>query len=113
VTTAHLPPSTDDTESSAALPCSGGAAPARDALAVAVREAVARIRGLRPEEIAVRDRFGDDLGFDSVMLMELKYRLSSRFPDLEEVALPDLVPGLVDVGTLTDHLKLMLDPLAA
>ncbi|WP_035793665.1 acyl carrier protein [Kitasatospora mediocidica] len=49
-------------------------------------------------------RFYDDLGFDSVMLMQLKYRLETRFPELGELSLADMVGSLLSVGTLVEYL---------
>lgn len=54
---------------------------------------------------AVDARFYDDLGFDSVMLMQLKYRLETRFPELGMLSLSDMVGSLLSVGTLVEYLS--------
>ncbi|MDH6579756.1 hypothetical protein [Kitasatospora sp. MAP5-34] len=55
-------------------------------------------------------QFGDDLGFDSVMLMQLKYGLEKGFPELGALCLPELLPSLATVGTLIDYLSRRLAP---
>ncbi|BAJ28568.1 MULTISPECIES: phosphopantetheine-binding protein [Kitasatospora] len=61
-------------------------------------------RGERDGGFEPSSRFHDDLGFDSVMLMQLKYRIETRFPELGELSLADMVDGLTDVATLAGHL---------
>ncbi|GAA1262319.1 hypothetical protein GCM10009665_59980 [Kitasatospora nipponensis] len=58
-------------------------------------------------------QFGDDLGFDSVMLMELKYRLETRFPELGELSLPEMLPYLDTVGSLFGYLTRRLSLVGA
>ncbi|GAB2721719.1 acyl carrier protein [Kitasatospora kifunensis] len=52
----------------------------------------------------------DDLGFDSVMLMEFKSGLEEHFPELGEFSLPEILPHLHTVGSLVDYLALQLSP---
>ncbi|MDH6129093.1 phosphopantetheine-binding protein [Kitasatospora sp. GP82] len=58
-------------------------------------------------------QLADDLGFDSVMLMELKFLLEQHFPELGELSLPEILPSLHTVGSLTDCLKRRLSPVEA
>ncbi|MFE7468342.1 phosphopantetheine-binding protein [Streptomyces sp. NPDC057499] len=50
-------------------------------------------------------RLYEDLGFDSLMLMDLAQRLRDRHPALGDVPLHDMVSGMADVGALTDLLR--------
>ncbi|GGS25454.1 hypothetical protein GCM10010252_75670 [Streptomyces aureoverticillatus] len=50
-------------------------------------------------------RLYEDLGFDSLMLIELVDRLQERRPALGELPLPDMVGGMADIGSLTDLLR--------
>ncbi|MFE9392208.1 type I polyketide synthase [Streptomyces sp. NPDC006784] len=77
-----------------------------------VRAVVAEITGSAPEELGEDVRFYDDLGFDSVMLMELKYRLETRFPELGELSLPEMISGLVSIGSLVAYLRGLPAPAA-
>jgi acyl carrier protein len=77
-----------------------------------VREAVAQIVGGEAGELDADLRFYDDLGFDSVMLMELKYRLETRFPELGELSLPEMLSSLVSIGSLADYVRGLLAPAA-
>ncbi|NUK66389.1 acyltransferase domain-containing protein [Streptomyces lunaelactis] len=81
----------------------GVAAP--DRVRQGVREAVATVRGGRHDELDDALRFYDDLGFDSVMLMELKYRLEVRFPELGELSMPEMLSSLVSVESLIAYLS--------
>ncbi|MFJ1705661.1 acyl carrier protein [Kitasatospora sp. NBC_00374] len=66
-------------------------------------EAAAVLGGGRPA-VPVDARFYDDLGFDSVMLMQLKYRIELRFPELGELSLAEMVDSLVNCSTLAEYL---------
>ncbi|WP_326691073.1 acyltransferase domain-containing protein [Streptomyces sp. NBC_01795] len=77
-----------------------------------VREVVAQIVGGEAGELDEDLRFYDDLGFDSVMLMELKYRLETRFPELGELSLPEMLSSLVSIGSLADYVRGLLAPAA-
>jgi hypothetical protein len=50
-------------------------------------------------------RLYEDLGFDSLMLIELVSRLQERRPALGGLPLPDMVGGMADIGSLTDLLR--------
>ncbi|MFE9331776.1 type I polyketide synthase [Streptomyces sp. NPDC006925] len=77
-----------------------------------VRAVVAEMTGSAPEDLGEDVRFYDDLGFDSVMLMELKYRLEMRFPELGELSLPEMIAGLVSIGSLAAYLRGLPAPAA-
>ncbi|MFD5703735.1 acyl carrier protein [Streptomyces lasiicapitis] len=55
-------------------------------------------------------RLYEDLGFDSLMLIELVDRLQERRPALGELPLPDMVGGMADIGSLTDLLRTATQP---
>ncbi|MEV4441664.1 beta-ketoacyl synthase N-terminal-like domain-containing protein [Streptomyces sp. NPDC049577] len=84
-------------------------APGTGGLAGTVREEVAGILGTAPGEVRDDDRFHDDLGFDSVMVMELTHRIEQRLPDLGELSIPEMLPSLVTPATLTGYLRDLLD----
>ncbi|WP_199813286.1 phosphopantetheine-binding protein [Streptomyces aureocirculatus] len=50
-------------------------------------------------------RLYEDLGMDSLMLMEFMHLLSERRPALGDLLLPDIVSHMADIGTLTDLLR--------
>ncbi|WP_240135216.1 type I polyketide synthase [Streptomyces sp. MUM 178J] len=78
-----------------------------------VREAVALVKGGRCDDLDDQLRFYDDLGFDSVMLMELKYRLEVRFPELGELSMPEMLSSLVSVESLIGYLGEQLEAAVA
>ncbi|MFD9223064.1 type I polyketide synthase [Streptomyces sp. NPDC060064] len=80
----------------------GAAAP--DRVRQVVHEAVAMVGGIRQNELDDALRFYDDLGFDSVMLMELKYRLEVRFPEIGELSMPEMLSSLVSLESLIGYL---------
>ncbi|GAA0668418.1 hypothetical protein GCM10010193_20290 [Kitasatospora atroaurantiaca] len=73
-----------------------------------VAQVAAEILGTDAERPTGETRFHDDLGFDSVMLMQLKYRLESRLPELGELSLPDMVDSMRSVRTLAEYLGSLL-----
>ncbi|MFF3323707.1 beta-ketoacyl synthase N-terminal-like domain-containing protein [Streptomyces sp. NPDC002889] len=84
---------------------SGAVVPAStDRVRQGVREAVAIVKGGRLDEFDDALRLYDDLGFDSVMLMELKYRLEVRFPEVGELSMPEMLASLVSVESLIGYL---------
>ncbi|GGO89035.1 type I polyketide synthase [Wenjunlia tyrosinilytica] len=94
-------------EGTAAEPVSGpggdGGAPGD--MACAVQEAVASVLGRSTDDVTDQDRFYEDLGFDSVMLMELRHRLEERLPGVGELSLPDMLAALTSVESLTEYLR--------
>ncbi|MFF4017247.1 type I polyketide synthase [Streptomyces sp. NPDC001843] len=93
-------------------PSSATAAPAtsdpvsrdRDPVLAAVVDAVTEVGSYPPEQVVATARFYEDLGFDSVMIMQLKDRIEARLPHLGEVSVQQLLPALRSVGTLAQFL---------
>jgi acyl transferase domain-containing protein len=75
-----------------------------DGMAAAVQEAVAAVLGRSSDDVADQDRFYEDLGFDSVMLMELRHQLEERLPGLGELSLADMLASLTSVESLAEYL---------
>ncbi|MFH8797506.1 phosphopantetheine-binding protein [Streptomyces sp. NPDC017941] len=50
-------------------------------------------------------RLYEDLGMDSLMLMEFMHLLTERRPALGDLLLSDIVSHMADIGTLTDLLR--------
>ncbi|MYQ98171.1 phosphopantetheine-binding protein, partial [Streptomyces sp. SID6139] len=70
----------------------------------AVVGAVAEVGGYPAGELTRGARFYEDLGFDSVMIMQLKDRIEARLPQVGELAVPDLIPALRSIDSLAVHL---------
>ncbi|WP_441250992.1 type I polyketide synthase [Kitasatospora sp. McL0602] len=66
----------------------------------AVLAAVAQVGGYTVAELGTHSRLYEDLGFDSVMVMELKTRIEKKLALAEAVPVQDLLPHLGSVGTL-------------
>ncbi|WP_406365855.1 type I polyketide synthase [Streptomyces sp. NBC_01546] len=82
-------------------------APARDAgdpVLLAVVQAVTEVGGYPPERVVREARFHEDLGFDSVMIMQLKNRVEARLPHVGEVSVQQMLPALRSVGSLAEFL---------
>ncbi len=69
-------------------------------VAEAVLAAVAQVGGYAVAELGVHSRLYEDLGFDSVMVMELKTRIEKKLGRPEPVAVQDLLPHLGSLGAL-------------
>ncbi|MEV7995891.1 beta-ketoacyl synthase N-terminal-like domain-containing protein [Streptomyces sp. NPDC086077] len=76
-----------------------------DPVADAVLAAVGLVGGYTEAEVGPLDRLYEDLGFDSVMVMELKNRLESRLADIGTLTVQDLLPRLSSVGDLVAYLR--------
>jgi acyl transferase domain-containing protein len=97
-----------------AVPEQSAPAPAPDAapdVSAAVRAAVTAITG--DHSLADDSRFYDDLGFDSVMFMELKFRLEEGLPALGELSIPEMMSSLVTMSSLVEYLNRHLATVAA
>ncbi|MFE1416709.1 type I polyketide synthase [Streptomyces sp. NPDC058746] len=97
----------------AAFPASPGApaepaAPPQDAphdpVLQAVIAAVVEVGGYDPARVGAGTRFYADLGFDSVMIMQLKDRVESRLPQTGSVTVQQILPALRTVGSLAAFL---------
>ncbi|MFG3255690.1 type I polyketide synthase [Streptomyces sp. NPDC048172] len=78
--------------------------PEGDPVATVVYEAIAQVGGYAVEELSPSLRLYEDLGFDSVMIMELKTRLEERLSGTAALTVQDLLPQLATVGDLADFL---------
>ncbi|MER5768704.1 type I polyketide synthase [Streptomyces sp. NPDC001985] len=96
----------------AVLPPARGARPG-DAVAREVIAAVAGVGGYAPGEVSPHSLLYEDLGFDSVMVMELKDRVQERLPGLAELSVQDLLPRLSSVGDLIGFLRDRAGPAVA
>ncbi|MCK1820114.1 type I polyketide synthase [Streptomyces sp. XM83C] len=79
------------------------AAPA-DPLSDTVQEVIAAVGGYETGDVFAHQRLYEDLGFDSVMIMELKTRLDERVTGLAHITVQDLLPRLKTVADLTGFL---------
>ncbi|MCX3061384.1 type I polyketide synthase [Streptomyces beihaiensis] len=77
---------------------------ARSPVLDAVIEAVVEVGKYPPEQVTAVTRFYEDLGFDSVMIMQLKDRIENRLPQADGITVPQLLPELRSVGTLAAFL---------
>jgi acyl transferase domain-containing protein len=69
----------------------------------AVLAAISQVGDYAAEQIFPNSRLYEDLGFDSVMTMELKHRLEARLPGTPFSA-GDLLPAMSTVGELAEFL---------
>ncbi|GGL05846.1 type I polyketide synthase [Streptomyces flaveus] len=76
-----------------------------DPVSEAVLEAIGQVGGYGTDELGPYLRLYEDLGFDSVMVMELKNRIEERLPALAALTVQDLLPRLASVGDLVDFLR--------
>ncbi|MFD0549946.1 acyl carrier protein [Streptomyces rectiviolaceus] len=75
-----------------------------DPVALAVQAAVGQVGGYSGEDLVPQLRLYEDLGFDSVMIMELKNRLEERLTGIGQLTVQDLLPRLSSVGDLVSFL---------
>ncbi|GAA2055061.1 hypothetical protein GCM10009839_74430 [Catenulispora yoronensis] len=73
-----------------------------------VLDAVAEVLAEPGAPIGLDAALRNDLGFDSVMLMRLKFRLEQRIPEVGKIALRDMLEYLVTPGVVADFLRLQL-----
>ncbi|MFC3575161.1 type I polyketide synthase [Streptomyces yaanensis] len=76
-----------------------------DPVAEVVLGAIGQVGGYEAAELVPYLRLYEDLGFDSVMVMELKNRIEERLPALAALTVQDLLPRLSSVGDLVDFLR--------
>ncbi len=67
--------------------------------------AISQVGDYTPGQISVRSRLYEDLGFDSVMAMELKDRIEAQLTGVERLAARDLLPVMSTAGDLADYLR--------
>ncbi|MFD0352307.1 beta-ketoacyl synthase N-terminal-like domain-containing protein [Streptomyces sp. NPDC127110] len=80
----------------------GGPDGSADPVLAAVVGAVVEVGNYAPERVDRNSRFYEDLGFDSVMIMQLKDRIETSLPQAGGIAVQQLLPALRSVGTLAD-----------
>ncbi|MER7732238.1 beta-ketoacyl synthase N-terminal-like domain-containing protein [Streptomyces erythrochromogenes] len=80
------------------------AAAGDDLVLDAVVRAVCEVGGHPPERVVPQARFYEDLGFDSVMIMQLKNQVEARLPRVGEVSVQQMLPALRSVGALAEFL---------
>ncbi|WP_405887207.1 acyltransferase domain-containing protein [Streptomyces sp. NBC_01136] len=76
------------------------AAGRHDAALCAVIDAVVEVGAYPREQVDAAARIYEDLGFDSVMIMQLKDRIEQRLPQAAGITMQQLLPALRSVGTL-------------
>ncbi|MEU6867580.1 beta-ketoacyl synthase N-terminal-like domain-containing protein [Streptomyces sp. NPDC046876] len=77
----------------------------RDPVLAAVVEAVVQVGEYPRERVDAGARFYEDLGFDSVMIMQLKDRIETRLPQAAGITVQQLLPALRSVGTLAEFVR--------
>ncbi|MFD7283106.1 type I polyketide synthase [Streptomyces sp. NPDC059862] len=75
-----------------------------DSLAELTRRLVCRVGGHDPGHVHDHSRLHEDLGFDSIRVMELKARIEHALPRLGELPVEDLLASLRTVGDLVRYL---------
>ncbi|MEV0172430.1 beta-ketoacyl synthase N-terminal-like domain-containing protein [Streptomyces sp. NPDC050803] len=73
--------------------------------ATAVRDAIAGVGGYRSEDLSDASRLYEDLGLDSVAVVELKTRIEERLPTLGELPVQELLLRLSTVGDLITYVQ--------
>ncbi|MFJ9567881.1 type I polyketide synthase [Streptomyces fuscichromogenes] len=71
-----------------------------DPVLSAVIAAVVEVGEYPPEQVHAQARFYEDLGFDSVMIMQLKDRIERHLPHTAGLSVQQLLPALRSVGSL-------------
>lgn len=99
------PPPTEATTATAPTPSASPTPTPQDPVATAVYETVAALGGYDPTALSPGSRFHDDLGLDSVALVELKERLAERLPAVGALPVQDLLPRLTSLGELIGYLR--------
>ncbi|MGW3852537.1 phosphopantetheine-binding protein, partial [Streptomyces fagopyri] len=71
----------------------------------AVIEAVVEVGAYARDQVNAEARLYEDLGFDSVMIMQLKNRIEQQLPQGADITVPQLLPALKSVGTLAAFVR--------
>lgn len=72
------------------------------------RRLVCRVGGHDPLHVHDHDRLHEDLGFDSIRVMELKTRIEDAVPQLGSLPIEDLLASLRTVADLVAYLRSQL-----
>ncbi|MFE9446524.1 type I polyketide synthase [Streptomyces sp. NPDC006602] len=109
-----VPPGTDTTSAAPRLPSGddrGESCPPApdgdlpDSLTALTRRLVCRVGGHDPAHVHDHDRLHEDLGFDSIRVMELKTRIEDALPQLGSLPIEELLAGLRSVADLVGYLR--------
>uniref|UniRef100_A0AAU2ABJ2 Type I polyketide synthase n=1 Tax=Streptomyces sp. NBC_00093 TaxID=2975649 RepID=A0AAU2ABJ2_9ACTN len=73
--------------------------------AAAVLDAISQVGGYPPTALSDASRLYEDLGFDSVAVMELKSRIEERLPAIGDLPVHELLPRLSSVGDLVAYVQ--------
>ncbi len=92
-------PAEQASQSAAAAPSTG------DEVWDAVIAVISHVGDYTPSQITARSRLYEDLGFDSVMAMELKDRLEARLPGIGTLSTQELLPVMATAGDLAEFLR--------
>jgi acyl carrier protein len=65
----------------------------------------ALVVGYKEEEITFESRFSEDLGYDSMTIMELKNRIEKSFPELGKLPIAELLQNITSVGELAYYIE--------
>ncbi|KAB1140656.1 acyltransferase domain-containing protein [Streptomyces luteolifulvus] len=76
-----------------------------DSVAALTHQLVCRVGGHDPQRVHDHDRLHEDLGFDSIRVMELKTRIEDALPQLGPLPIEDLLANLRTVADLVGHLR--------
>jgi acyl carrier protein len=83
----------------------GAAATGDDPVWEAVVSVISQVGDYLPSQISPRSRLYEDLGFDSVMAMELRDRLESRLSGLGSLSTQELLAVMATAGELAEFLR--------
>ncbi|HZP51614.1 type I polyketide synthase [Actinocrinis sp.] len=83
----------------------GAAAAGGDPVWEAVVSVISQVGDYLPSQISPRSRLYEDLGFDSVMAMELRDRLESRLSGLGSLSTQELLAVMATAGELAEYLR--------
>lgn len=65
----------------------------------------ASVAGYQQNEVSLKSRFNEDLGYDSIMLMQLKTKVEKALPELGKLPIAELMDNLTSVGNLVNYLQ--------
>jgi acyl transferase domain-containing protein len=65
----------------------------------------ASVAGYQKDEVLLESRFNEDLGYDSIMLMQLKNKVEKSLPELGKLPITEVIENLTSVGNLVNYLQ--------
>lgn len=66
---------------------------------------IASIAGYGEEDISLGARFNEDLGYDSMTIMELKNKIEKSLPELGKLPIAELLSNINSVGDLVSYIQ--------